>query len=36
MDRAQLLAEIAVADDRPQDVVFLERRGDDYRSPVGH
>ncbi|HEY4465586.1 MAG TPA: hypothetical protein VGN41_23200 [Streptosporangiaceae bacterium] len=42
MDRARLLAEITEAGPGPDDVVFVERRGDDYRwnrlepgSPAG-
>ena len=31
MDRAQLLAEITEAGPGPDEVVFVERRGDDYR-----
>ncbi len=31
MDRAQLLAEMAGANVRSDDLVFVERRGDDYR-----
>ncbi len=31
MDRARLLAEITEAGPGPDDVVFVERRGDDYR-----
>jgi hypothetical protein len=31
MDRARLLAEITRAGPGPEDVVYLERRGDDYR-----
>jgi hypothetical protein len=31
MDRAQLLAEIAQECPGPEDVVYLERRGEDYR-----
>jgi hypothetical protein len=30
MDRTQLLAEIASAQVQPDDVLYLERRGDDY------
>jgi hypothetical protein len=31
MDRAQLLAEITAARARPDDVLYLERHGEDYR-----
>jgi hypothetical protein len=31
MDRAQLLAELAHAGTKPGGVVFVERRGEDYR-----
>jgi hypothetical protein len=31
MDRAQLLAELAHAGTQPGDIVFVERRGEDYR-----
>jgi hypothetical protein len=31
MDRAQLLAELADAGSQPEDVMFIERRGEDYR-----
>lgn len=31
MDQARLLAEIAAAQTQPDDVLYLERQGDDYR-----
>jgi hypothetical protein len=31
MNRAQLLAELAEVGNQPEEVVFVERSGDDYR-----